>query len=232
MKFLYEGRIEEFDFSVTKAFAEYAGVPEEIAQKTLQRMTLSDYAAFVSALDSEDENTINKMVDKYIENEEEVVLGENIEFYNTKPIISRFSVMEERSRALGLPFMYANAFKSVITLSESELNDYLGVWLVNEDTDFRMKRDIAVHKYIYENTVNPQLKQNVARLANKSASQVTSPTYTDDKDSTKKDIVSADPQKNIIATQDEKGNVEVVQLDQQKKKQIALESLKRLAGIK
>ena len=232
MKFLYEGRIEEFDFSVTKAFAEYAAIPEEIAQQTLQKMALSDYAAFVSALDSEDEETINKMVDKYVETDEEVVLGESISYYSKLPIISKFPIMEERSRSLSLPFMYSNAYKNVTRLSESELNDYLGIWLVNENTDFRMKRDIAVHKYIYETNVNPQLKQNIARIASKSSSQVKSPSFTDDKDNTKKEIVSADPQKNIIATQDEKGNIDVVQLDQQKKKQIALEDLKRLAGLK
>ena len=232
MKFLYEGKIEEFDFSVTKAFAEYAAVPEEIALQTLQKMALSDYAAFVSALDTEDEEIINKMVDKYIETDEEVVLGESIAYYNKLPIISKFPVMEERSRSLSLPFMYSNAYKNVINLSENELNEYLGVWLVNENSDFRMKRDIAVHKYIYETNINPQLKQNVARIANKSASHVKSPSFTDDKDNTKKEIVSADPQKNIIATQDEKGNVDVVQLDQQKKKQIALEHLQRLAGLK
>lgn len=232
MQFLYEGTLEEFKFSVVKAFADYAQVPEAIAEKTLQKMSLTDYAGFVSALDSGNDKIITQIVDKYIENDDEEILGETITSLNEKKILSRFSIMEENSKMAGLPRIYSNAYNQISRLTEQQVKDYLGVWLINEDKEFRQIRDIAVHKFIYENTINPQLKNNVARLANKSSAQVKAPSFTDDKDQTKKEIVSADPQKNIIATKDEKGEIEVVQLDPQKKKQIALEDMKRLAGIK
>jgi len=232
MQFLYEGTLEEFKFSVVKAFADYAQVPDAIAEKTLQKMTLTDYAAFVSALDSENDKVITQIVDKYNESDDEAVLGETIKSLNEKKILSKFSVMEEQSKLHSLPRVYYNAYKQISQLSEQQVKNYLGVWLINEDMDHREIRDVAVHKFVYENVVNPQLKNNVARLANKSSAQVKNPSFTDDKDQTKKEIVSADPQKNIIATKDDKGEIEVVQLDPQKKKQIALEDMKRLAGIK
>lgn len=232
MQFLYEGTLEEFKFSVTKAFADYASVPEAIAEKTLQKMSLTDYAAFVSALDSENDKVITQIVDKYITNDDEEILGETIKSLNEKKILSRFDVMEEKSKMAGLPRIYHNAYTQLSRLTEQQVKNYLGLWLINEDISSREIMDIAVHKFVYENVINPQLKNNVARLANKSSAQVKNPSYTDDKDNTKKEIVSADPQKNVIATKDEKGEIDVVQLDPQKKKQIALEDMKRLAGIK
>lgn len=234
MQIMREGQLEEYKFSVIKAFAEYANVPEKIAQDTIQNMALTDYASFVSAIDTENDKEIERIVNKYIETEDDVVLSEGeytIAKLNKSKIFENVSVMEEASHAMKLPKNMADAYRDVNYLSEEQLKDYVGFWLVNENAGYKKIRDVAIMKHVFENTINPQLRNNIARISNKSSSDVKNPTYVDDKTNKQSEIVDADPQKNVIATKDEDGEVNMVQMDPNNKKQIALEELKKLAGI-
>lgn len=235
MQFIREGQLEEYKYSVVKAFAEYANVPEEISKDTIQNMSLTDYASFVSALDTENDNEIERIVTKYIETEDDVVLSEGEETIaklNKRNIFEKVSALEENAHAMGLPRSMADAFHTVKNLTENQLKKYLGFWLVNEDAGYKKMRDVAVMKHVYENTINPQLRNNIAKVTNQSSSKVKNPTYVDDKTKTQSEIVAADPQKKVIATKDDKGDVNVVDIDNNTKNQIALEELKRLAGMK
>ena len=50
------------DYSVVKLFSKYARVPETIAKDTLQKMPLNTYAAFVAALDANNEEEIMRII--------------------------------------------------------------------------------------------------------------------------------------------------------------------------
>jgi hypothetical protein len=254
--------LEKYGMAVEKAFSKYANISEKEASEIIKNIPLSEYAVFVSALDSNNENEITEIVMKYIEeipvksevNESyfsttdfdvimenfdlstksvvDFINGKSIAEINETKIFQDFKIQDMPVIKEIAPVEITEAYNIISEVSESILNEYLDTWLLNEDADYKTKVDIAISKYIFENTINPDLKTQVARIANASSSKVTAPAFTDPKTKAKTSIVSADAQNKTIATQDEKGNVSVHKIDPRNKDQISLESLQRLAGIK
>lgn len=254
--------LQKYGMSVEKAFAKYANVSEQEAKDIIKNMPLSEYALFVTALDSNNDNEITKLVMKYIEempvksettesffntNDFEIILenmnfstqsvmefinGKSIKEINETKIFQDFKIQDMAVIKEIAPFEITEAYDIISEVSESILNEFLDTWLLNEDADYRSKVDIGIAKYIFENTINPQLKTQVARITNASSSNVKAPSFIDPKTKAKSSIVSADAQNKTIATQDDKGNVQVHKIDPRNKDQISLESLQRLAGIK
>lgn len=239
--FINEGKLEKFDFNPVKVFANYAKIPEAIAEKHVKKMQLNDYSAFITALDVEDEPTILEIVDKYLSDK----LEENSSFPDISireacnlSLLREFDIIDHQVEKYNLSEDYHKAYDMVQKLQESQLNEYLQFWIINESFDYKSLLDSAMVKYVYENTINPQLKNNIARLANKPSNQVKTPTYDTSKPNlpnqkdTQKNIVQADPVNKTIATQDDKGNVEIHKVDGMNKDKIKLEDLQVLAGIK
>lgn len=239
--FINEGQLEKFDFSPVKVFADYAKIPESIAEQHVKKMQLNDYSAFITALDVEDESTISKIVDKYISNQ----LSESTTFPNISiseacdiHLLREYEIIDHSIEKYNLSEDYRKAYDVVQKLQESELTDYLSFWTMNETVEYKSLLDSAMVKHVYENVINPQLKNNIARLANKPANQVKTPTYDTQKPNlpnqpdAQKNIVQADPVNKTIATQDDKGNVEIHKVDGMNKDKIKLEDLQVLAGIK
>ena len=245
------------DYSVVKLFSKYSKVPETIAKDTLQKMPLNTYAAFVAALDANNEDEIMRI----IQDEKETVAESFVYFqldeslsdpdFSTKTIntflekasiksisestiLSHYSILEQFDFVSMLPSKLKESFDYVTGLLESDLDSYLGMW-ISEDATYSQKKDIAAIRHFYENTINPQLKTNIARIAQKPNGNTKSATFTDPKTNTTGNIVSADPIKKVIATQDDKGDISIHQIDPRNKDNIVMEDvsvLKLLAGIK
>ena len=245
------------DYSVVKLFSKYARVPETIAKDTLQKMPLNTYAAFVAALDANNEEEIMRIIkdDKetvaesfiYFQLDESLsdpdfsteTINKFLEKASIKSImestiLSNYSILEQYDFVSMLPTKLKESFDHVTTMLESELDSYLGMWIY-EDATYSQKKDIAAIRHFYENVMNPQLKSNIARIAQKPNNNSKSATFTDPKTNTSGNIVSADPIKKVIATQDDKGEVSIHQIDPRNKDNIVMEDvsiLKHLAGIK
>jgi hypothetical protein len=253
--------LQKYGMSVEKAFANYANISDNEASDIIKNMPLSEYALFVTALDKNDDNELTQIVMKYVDempvekqtesffhSDDFNVILENMDFstqsvvdfingrsikqINETKIFQNFKMQDMSVIKEIAPHEITEAYDIITEVSESVLNEFLDTWLLNEDADYRKKVDIGITKYVFENTINPQLKTQVARIANSSTSNVKAPAFTDPKTKAKTSIVSADAQSKTIATQDEKGNVQVHKIDPRNKSQISLESLQRLAGIK
>jgi hypothetical protein len=254
--------LEKYGMSVEKAFAQYASISEKEASNIIKNMPLSEYALFVSALDTNNEDDITEIVMKYLEKipsneiksesffqstdidiilEQTQMVNETfVDFINSKSIselnetkiFQDFKIQDMYIAKELAPHEITEAYNIISETSEAILTEYLDTWLLNENCSYRKKVDIGIMKFVFENTINPQLKQQVARLTNTSTTKVANPAFTDPKTKAKSSIVSADAQNKTIATQDEKGNVQVHKIDPRNKDQISLESLQKLAGIK
>lgn len=253
-----ENIIEKFGNKVEKALASYAKISEEEASNFLKKMSLNDYAALVAALDAQNENEITKIVYKYTETEpfiqeshyfdqdlnmifEEVwnfdftgkklysiLEGSINDIVNTKIVSSQ---PDNKYLALSiLPEEFVMVYEHVSKLSEQKVKEYLGSWL-NENMTLDHMYDVATMKVMFENQIQ-QMKNDLGSMVGKPSSMVKNPKVTDPKTNQAKTIVSADRTTNTIATADEKGNVEIQKIDPNTKKQISLEGLKSLAGIK
>lgn len=253
-----ENIIEKFGNSVEKALADYAKVSEEAAADLLKKMSLNDYAALVAAIDAQNENEITKLVDKYnntepmvseshyFENDINSIFEEvwNFDFTDKKLksilecginacICTKVVSSQPKYKHLALsllPETFVDVYEEMSNLPENNIRNYLGSWLTENMTVDHMY-DVATMKYIFEDQVQ-QMKQNLATMVGKSASMVKNPKITDPKTNQSKTIVQADRVSNTIATADDKGNVEIAKVDPMTKKQISLEGLKTLAGIK
>lgn len=251
--------LQKYGMSVEKAFANYADISEKEAKEIIKNMPLSEYALFITLLDSENDKEITKLVMKYIQEEPvnktnesffkttdfETIL-ENMEYSSINEFINNKSISQVNETKIFqdfkmedmvfvkemAPYQITEAYNIVTEVSEDILTEYLDTWLLNENASYRQKVDMGIVKFVYENTINPQLKNQVARIANTSSAKVSNPSFTDPKTKQKSSIVSADAQNKTIATQDDKGNVQVHKIDPRNKGQISLESLQRLAGIK
>jgi hypothetical protein len=60
--------LEDHDYSIEKTLAVYIGMDEDLVRDFTKDMSLSDYTALVNALDTENENDLTKIVDKYLSN--------------------------------------------------------------------------------------------------------------------------------------------------------------------
>lgn len=254
--------LEKYGMSVEQAFAKYADITDKEAKEIIQNMPLSEYAIFVSALDTNNDDEITKVVMKYIENMPvknetnesffqstdfdyllenlnfdtksvyEFINGKSIKEINEAKIFQDFNIHHMNTIKQIAPSVISEAYEIVTEVSESLLNEFLDTWLIDENADYKAKVDMATMKYIFENNINPQLKQQLSRIAKVSPTKIKSPSFSDPKTKTTSTVVSADSQSNTIATQDEKGNVQVHKIDPRNKDQLALESLQKLAGIK
>jgi hypothetical protein len=254
--------LEDHDYSIEKTLAAYIGMDEDLVRDFTKDMSLSDYTALVNALDTENENDLTKIVDKYLSNSDEDATpfsfydkmkeNEDIfeintkkleeEFYNflreARPstiiesdIYSKFDLNEQQLYRSFIPESINQAFSVIDRMTYESVCKYIGK--IHEGLDQHKARDMAIIRHVMENALNPQLKANIAKVAKTSPNAVKAPSFTDEKTKKTAAIVSADPKSNTIATQDEKGEVKLHDVKNPNvAKQIALEAMKKLAGIK
>lgn len=244
-------KLADFGYSISKTLSEYTLMSEQEAEEFTKNMTLSDYLSLTNALDSEDEEEVSNIVNKYLENEN---VAESFDYFSIEKSdsILESSFMNFIENASIKQIAEAKIFSN-IDIQEIGTYKHFTPRLVHEALDllegmgfqetiesvkffkeaapYKVARDIFITTYVIEN-INNDLKQSLSKLTKKPPNTITNPSYTDPVTKKKENIVSANTQNNTIAVQDDKGEVEIIDVrDQNKMKQIATESLKRLAGI-
>lgn len=166
-------------------------------------------------------------------------------------ILSKVPLAEQTMHKMFLPKIVREAYDAVDFLRMSDMKRYIKENTnieISEDLTFSQIKDLAVMKYVFENNIlpnnvsnkpmNPKLKSDLARVVRKPVGNIKAPAMTDTKTNTNAPIVSVDAKNQTVATQNDKGEVNIHDLKDQKNKDlVTFESqfkgrLQRLAGIK
>lgn len=221
--FIVENKLQKYDYNIIKGFATVSGLSEKESETFIKSVPLSIYADIVDALEIGDEKRLTDIAIEYAEKDysdtsikaanESVIFSDNLSKAHITKLTQDYRIVE--------------AYDVLIQLSESDIKDFCGKWL-NEGVEYPQSLDVAIHKYIFENITNPQLRQNIQRLSQKPATVGKTPTFN------KQEIVSANANDKTLAVKNDKGEIETHKIDNINKKDIAFEEaeiLKKLAGI-
>lgn len=248
--------LEDHGYSIEKALSEYADISEDEAKNMTSKMSLEDYSALTNALDSESDQQITDIVDRYTNNIEleesfsakDYILNSDIDTLNENfnefiqyadvdnfvksDLMSKFSLYEQFVYKNYLPENIKYFYDLTENMGIIEMGDYLSDWDINvNELSLNELRDLTTFKMIREeNDLSPEDKTNLSRLVGKSTAAVNKATYNDPQSHDSKTIVAADPTSRTVATMDDDtGDVHVKKVTDPKS-EITLEARKE--GVK
>lgn len=257
--------LDSFDYSVEKSLANYAAISVDQAKELTKNIPLGDYMDLVNALDQDDEPEITRIIDDFLMNSpyddvSDVGMAESFTYFKEgyslsdlviseqnffkfikrarvkdvaeSRILGNLPVLETQSHLVMLPSMLQEAYAKFDKASAEEITETISMFRVVTES-IGVMRDLFAMRKVFEELSHLE-KQKLANTVHKPLNQINNPRFNDPKNGAS-DIVSVDPRSGAIATQDEKGDITIQSLNDNKvKSQITTEEidrLKKLSGI-